>query len=134
MIERSPPTAKELASMYQNADWISEPDLGQMTLAVNSSSEWFVARDTNKEIVGIGRFITDYARYAFVVDVIVKESNRGQGIGSEIMLGIISECRRLGIASVNLWPSVGKVPFYERLGFYTLSSDQPHMKLRDEND
>jgi len=43
------------------------------------------------------------------------------------MNGIIKECRELGIDSVDLWPSKGKVPFYEKLGFYALPSEQPHM-------
>ncbi|WP_444944731.1 GNAT family N-acetyltransferase [Microbulbifer sp. ZKSA006] len=128
-ILKDPPTANELAAMYIEAGWIEEPSREKMIRAVNSASEWYVVRDTNNVAVGIGRFISDYVRYAFIVDVIVLESHQGKGIGAAIMKAIISDCRKLGIDSVNLWPSKGKVPFYEKLGFYCLPSDQPHMKL-----
>ncbi|MEH6544777.1 MAG: GNAT family N-acetyltransferase [Porticoccaceae bacterium] len=129
-IERKPPLADELANMYQDAGWIDKPDSEKMFKAINSESEWFVARDSDSNLLGIGRFITDYARYAFIVDVIIKEQHRGKGVGTAIMNKIIAECRMLGIDSVNLWPSEGKVSFYERLGFYALPSSQPHMKLK----
>jgi GNAT superfamily N-acetyltransferase len=92
-------------------------------------SEWFVARDSDSKALGVGRFISDYARYAFIVDVIVLEKHHGKGIGTALMNEIIMACRGLEVDSVNLWPSKGKVPFYEKLGFYALPSDQPHMKL-----
>ena len=90
-------------------------DSEKMLCAVQSDSVWYVERDDADTLLGIGRYITDYARYAFIVDVIVVESSRGKGIGTAIMKEIINGCRNLGIDSVNLWPSKGKVPFYERL-------------------
>lgn len=129
-IQQQPPTDTELASLYIQAGWMETADSEKMLCAVQSDSVWYVARDDADTLLGIGRFITDYARYAFIVDVIVVESSRGKGIGTAIMKEIINGCRNLGIDSVNLWPSKGKVPFYERLGFYALSADQPHMKLK----
>jgi len=129
-IERNPPTAEELAYMYQEAGWIKKPDPQQMEKSVLTQSEWFVARDSDKTLLGIGRVITDYVRYAFIVDIIIKEEYQGRGIGKQIMNDVIALCRSLGIDSVNLWPSEGKVPFYEGLGFYALPTTQPHMKLK----
>lgn len=115
--------------MYRDAGWIDDPHPEKMNRAFESGPEWFVARDEGSTLLGIGRIITDYARYAFIVDVIVLEDRRGNGIGTAIMDRIIRECRELEIDSVNLWPSKGKAPFYEKLGFYALPSEQPHMKL-----
>lgn len=129
-ILQQPPTGEELAELYIQVGWLETADPDTMSRAVESESEWFVARDESGLLLGFGRFITDYARYAFIVDVIVDESQRGRGIGTALMNRIIDSCREFGIASVNLWPSKGKVPFYERLGFYALPIDQPHMKLK----
>lgn len=128
-IEKTAPSASELAQMYMDAGWIKDPNVERMQRAVEYQSEWFVARDSDMSLLGIGRIITDYVRYAFVVDVIVKENQRGKGIGTKIMEEILSVCRALEIDSVHLWPSQGKVPFYEKFGFYALPPDQPHMKL-----
>ena len=115
--------------MYQEAGWIENPDPAQMLKSVTSDSEWFVARDNNSNLLGIARLITDYARYGFIVDVIIKQAHQQQGIGTTLMNAVIAECRTLGLESVNLWPSEGKVPFYEGLDFYPLPASQPHMKL-----
>ena len=128
-IVREAPSAEELAYMYQDAEWIDNPDPDKMLRSVNSESEWFVARDDESNLLGIGRLITDYVRYAFIVDVIVKKEHRKKGVGKLIMYAVIAECRALDIDSVNLWPSEGKVAFYEGLGFYSLPYSQPHMKL-----
>jgi GNAT superfamily N-acetyltransferase len=132
-IERTPPSADELANMYQMAGWIDDPNPEEMLKSVNSGSEWFVARDVNSIILGIGRLITDYVRYGFIIDVIVKEEHRRKGVATSIMRAVIAECRRLDLDSVNLWPSEGKRSFYEGLGFYSLPATQPHMKLREED-
>ena len=130
IIEKKPPTASELAQIYREVGWIESPDLERMQRAVDHQSEWFVARENEGLLLGTGRIITDYVRYAFIVDVIVLESQRGKGIGRSIMQAILAECRSLNIDSINLWPSQGKVAFYEKFGFYALPADQPHMKLR----
>ena len=130
-IDRTPPTAQELAAMYMQAGWITEVDAKIMETAVGSGSEWFIARNEDGFLLGIGRLITDYARYAFIVDVIIDEAHQRQGIGTAIMTALINLCQELGVKSVNLWPSKGKVDFYKGLGFYSLPADQPHMKLRD---
>lgn len=132
-IERNSPTSDELARLYQEAGWIDNPDPEKMRKSVNSDSEWFVARDMNSNLMGIGRLITDYARYGFIIDVIVKDVYQNNGVGTFIMQAIIAECRRLDLDSVNLWPSEGKVSFYEGLGFYSLPASQPHMKLEQED-
>ena len=116
--------------MYRDAGWIDNPDTHRMQSAVDNTSEWFVARSQGGEALGIGRVITDYVRYAFIVDVIVQQTRHGEGIGTAIMEDILSACEALDIDSVHLWPSKGKASFYERFGFSALPADQPHMKLR----
>lgn len=130
VILREPPSALEFAEMYEEAGWIENPNFERMELAINHTSEWFVSRKKDGSLRGIGRIITDYIRYAFMVDVIVKESEQGKGVGSDLMRAILAKCASLSIDSINLWPSEGKVSFYERFGFYALPPGQPHMKLK----
>jgi GNAT superfamily N-acetyltransferase len=130
-VSKENPTADELATLYLQAGWMASPDPHKMSLAVQSGSEWYVVRDGAGSLLGIGRFITDYVRYAFIVDVIVNKDYQGHGIGTAIMNEILDTCRTLKIDSVNLWPSQGNASFYERFGFYALPPDQPHMKLKN---
>lgn len=132
-IERTAPSPAELAGLYTDAGWIDEPAEDRMAIAIENTSEWFVARDSNGALQGIGRMITDYSRYAFVVDVIVSKPLQGAGIGTKIMEEILSEWRKLDIDNIDLWPAPGKFSFYERFGFVALPVDQPHMKLRKQS-
>ena len=97
------PSVDELAKMYQDTGCIDNPDLEKILRSVNSGSEWFVARDNDSNLLGIVRLISDYVRYAFIVDVIIKVEHKKKGVGTSIMLAVISQCRALDIDSVNLW-------------------------------
>lgn len=131
MIENKPPLPQELEHLYLQAGFIEEKNAIKMVHIIESGTEWFSARTKNEELTGIGRLITDYARYGFVVDVIIEEKYQRQGIGSSIMRKIINKCHELDLDSVNLWPSKGKIDFYEKLGFKALDNDQPLMKLKN---
>ena len=134
-ITAQPPTATELEALYRQARFPISLDGNKMSRALTANAEWFVARDTDNSVVGIGRLVTDGVRYGFVVDVIVEHSCQRQGIGTSIMEQIMFKCRALKLDSVHLWPSRGKVPFYQRFGFEPLSGERPHMEcnLIDNN-
>lgn len=123
-----PPSATELARLYKDAGWLEAPALEGMQRVLNHPSEWVVGRNGEGRLLGMGRMLTDYARYAFLIDVIVERSYQGEGIGTAIVRALLAECESIGIDSVHLWPSKGLVPFYERLGFKALPAEQPHMK------
>lgn len=124
------PTNQELTHFYLQAGFIHEETPPKTARATESSSEWYTVRAHDDTLLGIGRLITDYVRYGFIVDVIVEEQYQGRGIGKAIMLAIIDKCRALQLESVNLWPTSGKIDFYRKLGFIPLSNDQPLMKLK----
>lgn len=130
-VSRIPPTAEELAALYFDAGFTDVIDVKKLERAVTSQSEWYVVRDDDGSAVGIGRFISDYARYACVYDLIVEKSWRDKGIGRRIMEEIIHDCRLLELDVVHLWPSGDKVDFYRALGFEPLGADQPFMKLKN---
>lgn len=130
-ISRIPPTAEELAALYFDAGFTDVINVKKLERAVASTSEWYVVRDDAGAAIGIGRFISDYARYACVYDLIVEKSWRDKGIGRRIMEEIIHDCRLLELDVVHLWPSGDKVDFYRALGFEPLGADQPFMKLKN---
>jgi len=131
-ISQDPPSPAELEHLYRQAEFIKNAEPGSMQAIVDSNSDWFTARSIDGELLGMGRLITDGARYGFIVDVIIEASQQRNGIGTLIMEAIIEHCCSLQLVSVNLWPSKGKKPFYEGLGFLPLGSDQPLMKFPPE--
>ncbi len=66
-------------------------------------------------LVGFVRVITDGIYRALIDDVVVEESKRGTGIGSELMQRITE--RLAGVEEVFLRCGEQVVPFYERHGY-----------------
>lgn len=51
------------------------------------------------------------------------------GLGTHLMQRVIQDLLAYDIDTIHLWPTKGRVGFYERLGFRALSGEQPVMKL-----
>lgn len=78
----------------------------------------------NDVVVGVGRVVTDMVKNAMIFDLIVKKSERNQGIGSEIMKKIIKECKKNNIKNICLTTdprSLWLVDYYKKLGFQKLN-------------
>jgi GNAT superfamily N-acetyltransferase len=130
IISHAPPAVDDLARLYVEAGFVTEINSAKLQQAIEGTARWYCARlEPEQPVLGTGRILTDWARYACVYDVIVAQVHQRRGIGTAIMQAILRDALQAGIDVVHLWPSKGKVPFYERLGFYTLSSEQPVMKL-----
>ena len=68
-------------------------------------------------LVGFARAISDGIYRALIDDVVVEESKRGMGIGSELMQRLVERLTEIGIQQVLLRCREDTVPFYERHGF-----------------
>lgn len=133
IITDTAPSAAELTDLYLQAEFIAQAEPNKMTRIMQSSCQWTTVRSNAGSLLGIGRVITDYARYGFIVDVIIHQSHQRKGIGTIIMNAIIKQCMALELDALHLWPTKGKAPFYQHFGFEKLADDQPHMKLTLDN-
>ena len=84
-------------------------------------------------MVAIGRCMTDWARYACIYDVIIRPDWQRQGIGSVLMRAILRDLVEADVSMFHLWPTKGKVPFYEGLGFRAASQEQPVMTIKQDD-
>ena len=68
-------------------------------------------------LIGFVRTITDGIYRALIDDMVVEESRRGRGIGSELMERLIKRLREMEVEEVFLRCGGDVVPFYQRHGF-----------------
>jgi predicted GNAT family N-acyltransferase len=68
-------------------------------------------------LVGFARVLTDLTYVALVLDVIVAERARGQGIGAAVMDALCSDERLATVQSMELVCQQELEPFYSRWGF-----------------
>jgi GNAT superfamily N-acetyltransferase len=125
-IARGRPAVEQLASFYRDAGWVKAPEALDLQKSIDNTSLWILARE-GEDVVGLARLQTDYVRYCAIYDLIVRGDRRGGGIGTRIMEEVVAFCDETGIRLAHLWPTKGKVGFYERFGFKPLDSEQPMM-------
>ncbi len=83
--------------------------------------------------VGIARVITDEATFAWICDVFVDESVRGQGTGQALMAAIVADPRLQGLRRMVLATRDAET-LYARFGFEPLRNSARWMERRQPDD
>jgi ribosomal protein S18 acetylase RimI-like enzyme len=89
----------------------------------SEKTHFFVAELDNKQIVGmltIGTYDILSGTKVWIEDVVVNESQRGKGIGKELMLFAIVFARSLGAETIELTSRPSRIAanrLYKKLGF-----------------
>ncbi len=80
--------------------------------------------------VGFARAITDHATFAWIADVWVEESVRGQGLGRRMVGWFVDHPRFAGIRRIGL-VTADAHGVYEALGFHALLRPDRYMERLD---
>ncbi len=81
-------------------------------------------------LVGFARMITDRATYAYLADVFIVESHRGQGLSKHLMDFMLSHLDLQGLRRIVL-ATRDAHGLYEKYGFAKLANPQTFMELWD---
>ena len=86
--------------------------------------------DQNKKMIGFGRVLTDYAVFAYLMDVFIIEEHRGKGLGKNLIDHIMNfkalrKLKRWQLATADAHG------LYERYGFTALTMPEKHMEKVD---
>ena len=88
-------------------------------IIIKNCSVFFVAIKNN-EVIGVCRMLTDFSRYAVLLDLIVRKLERKKGIGSQITRMATSYCKNKNIKHLILTTDPrdsSLTSFYQKLGF-----------------
>ena len=77
--------------------------------------------------VGFARAITDHATFAWIADVWVEESVRGQGLGQRLVGWFVDHPRLAGVRRIGL-VTADAHGVYEKLGFHGLLRPDRYME------
>ena len=118
---------EEIVALYQSAGWWQgSPEAREVIPAMIRGSFCFmVARSIEGEIIGMARVISDGHSDAYIQDVAVLESYRGQGIGRELVRRLAQLCVKRKIGWIGLVAEPGTQGLYENLGFRPLVDYRP---------
>lgn len=115
-----------VVELYKAGGWWTEDPRGRQLIPrmVQGSFCFMIARQGD-QVVGMGRAISDGHSDAYIQDVVVLKSHRGQGIGGELVKRLAEHCASAGLVWIGLVAEPGTTPFYEALGFKPLKDYQP---------
>ena len=80
--------------------------------------------------VGFARVVTDYATYAYIGDVFIVDSHRGQGLSKRLMKAISEHPQLQGLRR---WSLVTRDAhgLYQQFGFTALADPEKYMELHN---
>ncbi len=127
----------QLVELYKDAGWWVEENDSQDPEFLNKiiqGSFCFVLATLDSKIIGMGRAISDGCSDAYIQDVAVHSSLRGQGIGQMIMDKIISHLKEKKISWIGLISEPKAVSFYRRYGFSEMKDFVPFLLKEGQNE
>ena len=108
---------EELHGLYQKEWWTKGRSLQETTECVNGSQVNIGILTNEKTLVAYARVLTDFTFKALIFDIIVSESQRGNGLGDKL-IGLIKEHKKLAsVKNFELYCLPEMFTFYEKHGF-----------------
>jgi len=101
-----------------------------MEFLYEHARDFHVAIDDNKEVVGVCGLGIIWGNLAEVYALAVSPSQRGKGLGKQLVMAVIAEAESLGIAK--LMSLTYEQTFFEKCGFTVLDRQQLPMKVWSE--
>lgn len=106
-----------IAGLYVSAGWITPEDDTAFLLPALKGSALVAGAFADGELVGIARVLSDGCSDAYIQDVVVASSCRGQGIGRKLIETLVSELKKRGVDWIALVGEPGTEEFYRKLGW-----------------
>jgi len=118
---------KDLIRLYKEAGWwdTSYDKHPEFLNRIVEDSAVFVGAFLEKNLIGIGRALSDLASDAYIQDVTVLKEFRSKGIGRKIIQTLIKKLKENGVDWIGLVAQPGTSSFYEELGFEVLKDHVP---------
>lgn len=122
----------DLVCLYKEAGWWDDSwgSHPEFLDSIAQDSSVFVGAFLKKELIGMGRALSDLSSDAYIQDVTVKKEFRGKGIGKKIIKTLIKQLKKNGVDWIGLVAQPGTSSFYKSLGFEVLKEHVP-LKYRD---
>lgn len=116
--------------LYKDAEWWEDSwdNEKEWLNQIVKNSFVFIALYLEKEIIGMGRAISDGISDAYIQDIIVKENFKRKGFGKIILKEIIKRLKNNKIDWIGLIAKPNTKSFYEKCDFKEMDNFTP-MKL-----
>ena len=122
---------EELHALYQQEWWTNQRRLEDVRRMLAGTGVIIALEDSETGgLVAFARVLTDNVYRAHLFDVIVRDSQRGQGLGKALMEAVLNHPVVGKVEKIILSCRTELVPFYERWGFTTELGPDIHVMVR----
>ena len=110
--------------------WAAGRSLERVRTSIENSI-CFGLYDADDVMVGFARVVTDKVVFAYLMDLFILETHRGQGLGTQLVRHVVAQPE----LQVRLWFLATKDAhgLYEKVGFSPLDDPDRYMFKRNEN-
>jgi spermidine synthase len=122
---------RQIRELYQTQGWWQTGDDSNEHLISKliTGSHCFVIATDEKNIVGMGRAISDGISDAYIQDLTVLLERRRQGIGNLILQTLLERLHTDGIAWIGLIAEPGSDALYRHAGFREMPASLPMLMI-----
>ena len=117
--------------LHENMYWAKSLTLEAFRRALDHSAVVFGVYHNGKQI-GFARVISDCATFAYLTDVFIEESYRGQGLSTQLLQEIVSNEKLQGLRRFTLVTETA-AGLYARFGFRPLEDAAHWMQIFAHN-
>jgi GNAT superfamily N-acetyltransferase len=108
----------ELMALFAGQWWTKGRTAGDVAAMLDHSDLIATVTDTHTgDLLGFARVLTDFTYVACLMDVIVADDSRGNGLGAMLMDALINHSRLAAVESLELSCQPDLEAFYARWGF-----------------
>ena len=124
----------EIVALYKAAGWWKDfYDKAGISQLIVGSFVFAVAVDKkNKKAIGMGRVLSDGVSDAYIQDLVILPSYRGQNLGKKLVQVLVDFCVSKGIQWIGLIAEPGSSQFYTTLGFKPMELYIPMLYTREK--
>ncbi|MBO4496436.1 MAG: GNAT family N-acetyltransferase [Clostridiales bacterium] len=107
--------AEDVVRLLKTTYWASQRPAEKIEKSMRHSDCFGIYVDGEPHLVGFARVITDYATTFYLADVIIDESQRGNGLGKTLVSYILARPKYVGLRGILLTKDAHGL--YEKYGF-----------------
>ena len=117
----------QMVRLYREAGWWSPENDRRPAFVDNiaGNSYYFAGAFCGREMIGMGRVLSDGISDAYIQDVTVLRGYRHRGIGGRIIAHLLDKLQADGVEWIGLIGEPGTGNFYKRLGFNEMKGSVP---------
>jgi GNAT superfamily N-acetyltransferase len=113
-------------SFISQTYWAKGRTIETMQTCIDNSLNFGIYLNNNQ--IGYGRVVTDFAQFAYLMDIFIIDEHRKKGY-SKLLMNYIMDCRKLKNVKVWRLATSDAHYLYEKYGFKQLANPEKIMEL-----